>query len=80
MNGAWLLCAAMAHNLTGGADTLTSAAGVRARGATLRRQLVHVAARLAHGIDLYLPEHWPWATRWELLFDTTHRPAPTAPT
>ena len=49
-NGAWLLCAVIAHNLL--------------RGATLRRQIVNVAARLAHrdhGIDLHLPEHWPWA-------------------
>ncbi|MCA1673572.1 MAG: transposase [Actinobacteria bacterium] len=84
-NGAWLMCAVITHNLMRAAGTLTGAAGARARGATLRRQLVNIAARLAHrahGIDLHLPEHWPWATRWELLFDTTHRPAPasTAPT
>jgi len=47
-NGAWLLYAAMAHNLTRAAGTLTGRAGARARGGTLRRQIANIAARLAH--------------------------------
>lgn len=73
----------MAHNLLRAAGTLTGRTGARARGATLRRQIINVAARLAHrahGLDLHLPEHWPWAARWKLLFDATCRPAPAAPT
>ena len=75
--------AAMAHHLLRGAGTLTGRTGARARGLTLRRQLVNVATRLAHrahGIDLHLPEHWPWAGHWELLFDATHQPISIAPT
>ncbi|MGQ0719606.1 MAG: hypothetical protein ACT4NP_20280 [Pseudonocardiales bacterium] len=34
-------------------------------------------AHRAHGIDLHLPTHWPWATRWQRLFQATHRPLPT---
>lgn len=84
-NGAWLLCATIAHNLLRAAGTLTSRKHARARGTTLRHQIVNIAARLAHhahGIDLHLPAHRPWATRRQLLFDTTHRPAPApaAPT
>ena len=41
-NGAWLLYAAMAHNLTRAAGTLTGRAGARARGGTLRRQIANV--------------------------------------
>ncbi len=62
------------------AGALTGRTSARARSATLRRQIVNIAARLAHrahGIDLHLPEYWPWTGHWQLLFDTTHRPAPT---
>jgi hypothetical protein len=82
-NAAWLTCAAIAHNLTRAAATLTDRIGARARGATLRRQIINVAARLAHrahGIDLHLPEHWPWATRWQLLFQASCRLPPIAGT
>jgi hypothetical protein len=66
-NYAWTLCAAMTHNLLRAADTLDPGRPAVARGATLRRQLIHVPARLARPQRrpiLHLPEHWPWATKW----------------
>jgi hypothetical protein len=58
-NAAWLTCAAIAHNLLRAAGCLTSAFHAKARGATLRRHLIDVPARLArHGcghITMHLP-------------------------
>ena len=49
-NAAWLVCAAIAHNLLRAAGSLASLAYAKARGATLRRDLIDVAARTArHG-------------------------------
>ena len=45
-NGAWALCAAITHNLLRAAGTLASPAHAVARGATLRRDLITVPARL----------------------------------
>lgn len=66
-NYAWALCAAMAHNLLRATDTHDPSGSAVARGATLRRQIIHVPARLARPQRrpvLHLPEHWPWATKW----------------
>ncbi len=76
-NGAWLTCAAIAHNLLRAAAALTSRAHARARGQTLRRRFIHVAAQVVHharGVRLRLPRHWPWARWWMRLFDETHSP------
>ncbi|MGH4010557.1 MAG: IS1380 family transposase [Pseudonocardiaceae bacterium] len=81
-NGAWLIRATIAHNLLRAAGTLTSRTHGKARAATLRRQIINVPAQLAHraeGIVMHLPTHWPWATRWQSLFQATSRPAPAAP-
>ena len=70
-NSAWALCAAMTHNLLRAAGTLTSHRHALARGATLRRQLVTVPARLARPQRrpvLHLPAHWPWAEHWTRLW------------
>jgi hypothetical protein len=75
-NAAWLACAAITHNLLRATGTLASAFHAKARGATLRRHLVNVPARLTrHGrghLTLHLPEHWPWAPAWLAAFDTVH--------
>ncbi len=63
-NSAWAICAAITHNLLRAAGTLTSPKHAVARGATLRRQIVTVPARLARPQRrpmLHLPAHWPWA-------------------
>ena len=43
----------------------------KARGATVRRQIINVPARLAapqRRRVLHLPSHWPWAQRWTALW------------
>jgi Transposase DDE domain group 1 len=66
-NSAWAICAAITHNLLRAAGTLAGPAHAVARGATLRRQLVTVPARIARPQRrrvLHLPDHWPWARAW----------------
>jgi hypothetical protein len=71
-NAAWLALATMAHNLTRAAGTLASHAHARARGATIRRDLIDVAARIArHGrghLTVHLPEGWHRQAEWTSLF------------
>jgi Transposase DDE domain group 1 len=76
-NGAWLACAAIAHNLTRAAGHLAAPRYAAARAATIRTQIINVAARLAHHartIHLHLPEHWPWKAAWNNLFAAVHAP------
>jgi hypothetical protein len=73
-NSAWALCAALAHNLLHAAGTLAGRPHSRARGATLRRQLIAVPARFARPARtpvLHLPSRWPWAPAWLRLWDLT---------
>jgi len=71
-NAAWLACAAITHNLLRAAGSLASLAYGKARGATIRRDLIDVAARTArhgHGhITLHLPEGWHRQHEWMTLF------------
>ncbi len=71
-NAAWLALAAIAHNLTRAAGALASARHARARGATIRRDLIDVAARIArHGrghLTLHLPAGWHREHEWMTLF------------
>jgi hypothetical protein len=77
-NAAWLALAAIAHNLLRAAGSLASLACAKARGATLRRDLIDVAARTArHGrgqITLHLPEGWHRQTEWMNLFEAATGP------
>jgi hypothetical protein len=77
-NAAWLACAAIAHNLLRAAGTLAGTFHAKARGATLRRHLIAVPARLArHGrghLTVHLPEHWRWQPAWMNLFGAVHPP------
>ena len=80
-NSAWALCAAIAHNLLHAAGTLAGHDHTRARGATLRRRLITVPARLARPARtpvLHLPSHWPWAPAWLQLWDQTIGHSPPA--
>jgi hypothetical protein len=81
-NAAWLACAAICHNLTRAAGTLAGPSHARARGATIRRHLVAVAARIArHGrghITIHLPEDWHHKRHWLTLFEAACGP-PAAP-
>ncbi len=81
-NAAWLACAAIAHNLLRAAGSLASLAYARARGATIRRDLIDIAARTArHGrghITLHLPEGWHRDHEWMTLFQAACGPPPAA--
>ena len=80
-NAAWTVCAALAHNLLRAAGSLAGAFHATARGATLRRHLICVPARLARPQGrptLHLPEHWPWADGFTTLHDATTGPPVTA--
>ena len=67
-NAAWLSIAAMAHNLLRAAGALASLPFAKARAATIRRDLIAVAARTArHGrghLTLHLPEGWHRQHEW----------------
>jgi hypothetical protein len=81
-NAAWLALAAICHNLTRAAGCLAGAFFAKARGATIRGQLIAVAARIArHGrghITMHLPEGWHRQTAWMNLFETACGPPATA--
>jgi hypothetical protein len=73
-NSAWVLCAAIAHNLLRAAGVLAGERHTRARGSTLRRRIVNIPARLArpqHRPVLHLPTHWPWSKHWLALWHNT---------
>ena len=88
-NSAWAVCAMITHNLLRATDTLDTTRDsdrpAAARGATLRRQIVDVPARIARPQRrrmLHLPAHWPWADRWlaiwQAVFGPAHGPPVTA--
>ena len=77
-NAAWLACAAITHNLLRAAGSLASLAYGKARGATIRRDLIDIAARTArHGrghITLHLPAGWHREPQWMTLFEAACGP------
>ncbi|HJT92395.1 MAG TPA: IS1380 family transposase [Mycobacterium sp.] len=73
-NSAWVLCAAITHNLLRAAGTLAGGHHAVARGASLRRHLINVPARFARPARkpvLHLPAHWPRQAHWTSLWDNT---------
>jgi hypothetical protein len=81
-NAAWLSIAAMAHNLLRAAGALASLPFAKARAATIRRDLIAVAARTArHGrghLTLHLPEGWHREHEWLTLLDAACGPPAAA--
>lgn len=77
-NAAWLALAAISYNLTRAAGTLADRFHAKATGATIRRNLINVPARIATSArrtHLHLPEHWPWNPGFLTLWTRTgHRP------
>jgi Transposase DDE domain group 1 len=71
-SAAWLTLAGIAHNLTRAAGCLASPFHGKARGVTIRRDLINVAARTArHGrgcLTLHLPQGWHHRADWLALF------------
>jgi Transposase DDE domain group 1 len=80
-NAAWVICVAMCHNLLRAAGVLASRSHAKARGATLRRHLVGVPARLARPQGrptIHLPTYWPWQQPWTNLHTAVTGPPRTA--
>jgi hypothetical protein len=80
-NSAWLVCAAIAFNLTRAAGTLASVFHARATTGTIRAQLITVPARLARSarrLTLHLPTAWPWQKAWEQMLTVANSPPLTA--
>jgi hypothetical protein len=79
-NSAWLVLAAIAFNLLRAVGALASIVHAKATTATVRAQLINVAARIATSArrtTLHLPLAWPWAQPWQRLFTAaTGPPAP----
>ncbi len=86
-NSAWILCAAITHNLLRATGVIAGKHHAVARGATVLRKIVNIPARLARPQRrpvLHLPTHWPWADTWLQLWRNTvgsirQRPPPQAP-
>jgi hypothetical protein len=81
-NSAWILCAAIAHNLLRAAGVLAGDRHTTARGSTLRRRIVNIPARLArpqHRPTLHLPTYWPWSKAWLALWHNTIGYSPPLP-
>jgi Transposase DDE domain group 1 len=81
-SAAWLACAAISCNLLRAAGSLGSLAWAKARGATLRRDLIDVAARTArHGrghITMHLPAGWHREQEWASVFHRATGPPAAA--
>jgi hypothetical protein len=81
-NGAWLVCAVLAFNLTRAAATIAGGALTRASTPTIRRTLINIPARVAYSarrLRLHLPQNWPWRDAWTALFTRAYaRPATTS--
>ena len=81
-NAAWLVCAALAHNLTRAAGALAGGRHHRTRTTTIRTQLISIPARIAHSAHrqvLHLPRDWPWQPGLDELFRRAlHDPLPAA--
>ncbi|HTK62999.1 MAG TPA: IS1380 family transposase [Pseudonocardia sp.] len=79
-NAAWLVCAALAHNLTRASGALAGTFHARARTGTIRAQLINTPARIArsaHRLVLHLPQRWPWEAGLDELFrHALHDPLP----
>jgi hypothetical protein len=78
-NSAWLVCAAMAFNLTRAAGALASTFHAKATTGTIRAQLINVPARIARSarrLTLHLPAGWPWEQAWQRMHPGTGPPLP----
>jgi len=80
-NAAWLQLTAIAHTLTRALGVLAGGRHARARGASIRAHLIHIAARPARTgrgqITWHLPTAWPHQAAWLNAFQATHRPPPS---
>ena len=76
-NSAWLVCAAIAFNLTRTAGVLASTFHAKATTGTIRAQLITIPDRLARSarrLTLHPPTGWPWQTAWHQLATAANSP------
>ena len=71
-NGAWAVCATIAHNLIRWLGSL----GLHIHGPlvakTIRRRFLSLPGRMTRGARrrrLHLPTNWPWAEQWTACFE-----------
>ena len=81
-NAAWTAIAAIAQNLVHAAGVLAGPLLAKARAATIRRDIINIAARIARtgrgNIALHLPEHWHREHEWTTLWTKTRDAGPPA--
>jgi hypothetical protein len=76
-NHAWLILAAVAHNLTRAAGVIAGGELAVARTGTIRARLIQIPGRIsrsARTITVHLPASWRWETAWVRLFAAAHAP------
>jgi len=71
-NGAWAVCATIAHNLIRWLGTLGLAIHGPLVAKTIRRRFLSLPGRItrrARRRQLHLPTNWPWAEEWTACFE-----------
>lgn len=75
-NAAWLVTAAITHNLLRAAATLTGGPLATARTVSIRQKLINIPARIARRarrLILHLPNHWTWAAPFHKLWASAQK-------
>jgi hypothetical protein len=70
-NAAWLVCAAIAFNLTRALGVLAGGTLTKATTATIRTRIINLPARIARSarrLRLRLPRDWTWQLHWQRLW------------
>jgi hypothetical protein len=76
-NAAWLVCAAIAHNLARAIGVTAGGRFTKAATPTIRNRLINTPARIARSgrqLNLRLPENWKWAPEWHRMWTTITSP------
>lgn len=82
-NGAWLVLASIAFNLTRALGAIAGGRHAKATTGTIRRRIIAVPARIASSarrLTLHLPIAWPWQDAWQEVFDNALGPPAAATT
>lgn len=76
-NAAWLVAAAISHNLLRATGVVAGGHLANARAVSIRQKIINIPARIARRarkLLLHLPTHWKWATAFDRLWSTALRP------
>ena len=76
-NAAWLVTAAISHNLLRATGIAAGGQLATARTVSIRQKIVNIPARIARRarkLLLHLPTHWKWATAFDRLWNTALKP------